>query len=270
LISSFDQLKVFFRNYIHFYYRTKRFIGLVIFTLLVSSVVLVLQVSGYIPKSAVADGYASNFMQNIGVTVLLSAAFLGGDAIAQDFSSKTGLVILSQPVRRETIMLGRFLAALTATIGVAGVYYLASIAGLLVFFQFIPISILLSFLISIPFAAAALALAFLFSSIFKSGSAAIITTVLIMYLAFPTVQSLVGFLRIEPWFLLSYASEIITAAIPSQYPPHQRDIPFQTQDGSFTLTTYIPYLWEGLIIMGSYLLITMLLTLILYQRREVK
>ncbi len=134
-------------------------------------------------------------------------------------------MILSQPVKRRTILAGRFCASLAVTMSLTSIHYLFVVIGLFGFYQAIPPSLGLSLLVCIPFASASLGLAFLFSSLFRQSTTAVVLGVLVIVVLFPLLQGILATLVTEPWFLLSYSGEVIADVIPTQYPAHVQKIP---------------------------------------------
>ena len=113
---------------------------------------------------------------------------------------------------------------------------------------------------------AVLGFTFFFSSMFKNSSMSIIVTTILFLFAFGIVQLFVANLaQIEPWFILTYGAQIIGNVLAVPYPQH---IVTETGPRGFTLTTYNPSVPEGLAIMGIYFIVTAVLGLILFERKE--
>jgi len=242
-------------------------VALVVLTLAVSLITLMVYLFGYVAKPPASVDFISNYMGNINGIVFAVAAFIGGDALTQDLSSKTAYAIIPLPVRRRTIVVGRFAAALPIAVAVEGIYYLAGAFGALLLYESIPSSLLISFLVSILVVAAVLGISFLFGSVFESGSTAIAATVLLIFVGFFGIQTVLEQANIEPWFLLTYGASLLNSVLPSVYPPHHLVQPVQI--GGFTIT-YRPYPWEGVGIIVGYLFIALLGTFLVFSRREIK
>jgi ABC-type transport system involved in multi-copper enzyme maturation permease subunit len=123
-----------------------------------------------------------------------------------------------------------------------------------------------SFLLSLLFVASVAAVALLLGSFFRNGGVAMISTVLIIWIAMPVVQAVLESANVEPWFLLSYAGSILTAVVAPAYPPHL----VGGGGGSSQIAIYTPYLWEGIVIMAGYLVLSLVIGTWIYNRREVK
>ena len=66
--------------------------------------------------------------------VIFSAIFFGGDAIAGEFQNKTGYFLVGNPIRRSTIYVGKWIAALTASLIIVGIYAVIAILNGIYYF----------------------------------------------------------------------------------------------------------------------------------------
>jgi len=84
---------------------------------------------------------------------------------------------------------------------------------------------------------------------------------------FSLVQTLVATLvKIEPWFILTYGAGIIGNILTVPYPEHIHTEIFG--EGRISLTTYSATIPEGLAILGLYFIVTVVLGLLLFERKE--
>jgi ABC-2 type transport system permease protein len=112
---------------------------------------------------------------------------------------------------------------------------------------------------------AVLGVTFFFSALFKSSSIAILTTVILFLFAFNIVELIMtAFAQVEPWFILTYGAGIISSVFSVPYPPHTTVL----DAGPLHLTTYVATIPEGIVIMAVYFLVTFILGLLLFQRKE--
>jgi len=113
--------------------------------------------------------------------------------------------------------------------------------------------------------------AFFFSSLFKSSSISILVTVILLLFGFSLISTLVSdFVGIEPWFILTYGAGIIGNILQSPYPPAKTvtTTPIGHSGRTFTTTTFAASVPQGLAIIGLYFIITAILGLILFERKE--
>ncbi len=81
---------------------------------------------------------------------------------------------------------------------------------------------------------------------------------------------IVRFVQIEPWFLINYGSQIIGNVLTSPYPTHQAMVTTTGFRASQTVTynTFNATIPEGLAIMGIYFIVSSVLGLVLFERKE--
>lgn len=198
------------------------------------------------------------------IVVVFCAAFFGGDAIAGEFQNKTGYFLVGNPIRRSSIYMGKWLAALIASLIIMAVYTGVTVAnGLYYMGSNMPVQFVEAVGFTLVYLVAALGLTFLFSSLFKSGTYSTVVTFVLLLFGFTLIDSVVtAFTNIETWFSLTYGANIISSVFTVPYPTHI------TRGSNGAFTTYVPTIPEGLVIMGVYFIVTLLLGLILFERKE--
>jgi len=205
------------------------------------------------------------------VVIIFSGIIFGGDAIAGEFQNKTGYFLMGLPLRRTAVYVGKFLAALAASIVAMVVYLLILVANGAAYLGtgFFPVALVESFLIALLYLLALLGSVFLFSSLFKNSLYAVLVVAILFLFGFTILEDLVvGLVKIEPWFIIDYARVTITYPFLSTLPPHVETITTRTPGGPITSTTYNPTYPEGLAIMAGYFILTALAGLFLFEREE--
>jgi ABC-2 type transport system permease protein len=276
LPTSLSQVGIIARYEILNYLRSRRFFILLSITLLISGLLTFAiayqgdSIAGSPPQSlpfyATYWGFASNLI------VVFCAVFFGGDAISGEFQNKTGYFLVGNPIRRSSIYVGKWIAALIASLIMIGVFTAIAVGnGLYWVGANIPTQFEEAFLFTLVYLIGALGFTFFFSSLFKSSSFSILVTVILLLFGFSLIDTVVtNLIHIEPWFTLSYGSNIITSVFTVPYPPHLTTLSGFGGGGGGgpTLTEYIPTIPEGLAIMGIYFIITAILGLVLFERKE--
>lgn len=253
------------------YFRSRRFFILLLIALLISGLLTAL-VGYYRPESftsTVLGFYGSWWGSSTTFVVILSGIFFGGDAISGEFQNKTGYYTVPNPIRRSSIYVGKWLAAFIASTIILLVFSAITVGNET--FYFGP-SVPYQFAESVGFAwfylVAVLGFTFFFSSLFKSTSYSILVTAILFLFVFTLVQTLVaGLVKIEPWFILTYGSEIIGNVLQVPYPPHVSTTVFGPP-GTRGLTSYNVTIPAGLAIMAAYFVVTAVLGLLLFERKE--
>jgi ABC-2 type transport system permease protein len=184
--------------------------------------------------------------------VVLSGIFFGGEAISGEFQNRTGYFVLPNPVKRSAIYAGKWLAAFVASSIILAAFAAIAVGNGIYYFGLnVPEQFGVSLLFSWLYLASALSFTFLLSSVFKSSSFSILVSAILLLFAFSIIQTFIASLAgIEPWFILTYGSQIIGNVLQFQYPEDSATIP------------------EGLAIMGAYFAATSILGLAVFNRRE--
>lgn len=251
-----------------FYLRSRRFIGLLIFSVLVSVAISVLVV--HYEYSSLINETSSDFMESFfaGLIITLSAlvaSFFGGDLASVDTGTEAGFFTLVQPIRRSVLFMGRYTAALISSFLVLLVYYLSGVFTSLYLYSSIPVQTGSSILLLFIFVMALLAFSSFFSSIFKSPLVGIILSIIFLILVFEILQGVIGnFGGIEPWFLVTFAGEI-TYLVFIKYSTKS-----VTTFHHITTYTFNPPFYQAVIVMVSYILIFLLISLYIFTRKEIK
>jgi len=269
--ASLKQVGITMKYTLLDYFRSRRFFILLTINLLVGALSTIL-VGYYRPESYLSSPlsfYSSWWGNSVTFTIILSAIFFGGDAISGEFQNKTGYFGIPNPIKRSSIYIGKWLAAFLAATAILAVFIAITISNGIYYFGLnAPIEFGESVLLAWFYLVAVIGFTFFFSSLFKSNSMSIIVTTILFLFVFSLIQTLVSTLvKIEPWFILTYGGQIVGNVLTVPYPPHESVIRFGP-NGAGTLTTYNATIPEGLLIIALYFLITTILGLILFQRKE--
>jgi ABC-2 type transport system permease protein len=198
--------------------------------------------------------------------IVLSGIFFGGDAISGEFQNKTGYFGIPNPIKRSSVYIGKWLAAFIASTTMLAIFTVITVGNGIYYFGLnIPSEFLLSVLFSWFYLAAVLGFTFFFSGLFKNSSMSILVTAILFLFAFDLIQLIVvNFAHVEPWFVLTYGASIIDNVMVVPYPTHSTTL----FAGAGTLTMYNATIPQGLAIIAGYFVITTILGLILFERKE--
>ncbi len=268
LPGTFQQILILARWQWRDYLRSRRF--LILFALItVIGVILTAVVAYYSDDLATTATalYATIWGGAATVVIILSGIFFGGDAIAGEFQNKTGYFLMGLPIRRVTVYVGKFLAALSASFAIL-LYFAAIVLANGAFHlgaDAFPWQFGASFLLASIYLLALLGFTFFFSSLFRNSTYATLLTALLFLFGFPILQQLISFLaQSEPWMIISYSSGIIGNVFMDPYPPHV--IPPGPPGPPFE--TFNPTIETGVIIMIAYLIFSAVAGLLLFRRKE--
>jgi len=269
LPSSIAQIGVMTKYELLNYFRSRRFFILLIIDLIISSIFTALVAYYGVSSFATAAlGFYSFWWGNsITLVVILSGIFFGGDAISGEFQNKTGYFLVGNPLRRSSIYVGKWIAALTASLIILAIYAAIAIGnGIYYFGANLPYQFGESLIFSVLYLIAVLGFTFFFSSLFKSSSMSILVTAILFLFAFSLIQVIVSTLaQVEPWFIITYGSGIIGNVLTDPYPTTQTVRGGFRGDTSRVFAVSIP---EGIAIMVGYFVVTAVLGLLLFERKE--
>lgn len=263
LSSSITQVGTITKFELVNYFRSRRFFVLLTIGVIIGALLTAL-VGYYRPQfflDSSLDFYSSWWAGSITFVIILSGIFYGGDAISGEFQNKTGYFLVANPLRRSSIYIGKWLAALIASLIMLAVFTAITVGNGMYYFGLnIPYQLWESLIFSILYLVAVLGFTFFFSSLFKTTSMSILVTAILFLFAFTLIQALVeGLAKIEPWFLITYGATIITNVLMDPYPTTL------SQGAAFAPYASIP---EGIAILLAYFVVTAVLGLVLFERKE--
>ncbi len=209
--DTFSQALIMSRYQFRDYLRSRRFV--LMMAIVLGAGVILTTVVGYYRPTGIIDN-ANDLYGNLGgglpFVILFAGIIFGGDAIAGEFQNKTGYFLMGLPIKRGSVYVGKYLAALAASV-VAMAVYILIVVGNAVFYLGSgafsdPLQLLESLALSVLYLLALLGFVFLFSSLFKTSLYAVLVVAVMFLFGFTILQEVVTMLaHIEPWFLLSYA-----------------------------------------------------------------
>ena len=223
---------------------------------------LIAELAVIIGVPVLMDGYPDSVLVmaallTVGASLAaIGAIFFAGDAIAGEFESKTGFILFTNPVRRITLVTGKYLASCIAvTLLIIFSYMIISIS-LLAIYGDIPIETVKSFGLCLLFAGSVLSVTFFFSSVSKGAMGATVMTLLFIMVISGIIESVLLFAGKPYWFLLSTGGDSI-AAVYGGYElllggimPQGIELPFEmeTMDIGLTAIAMVIYLVVGFVL----------------------
>ncbi|WP_337859950.1 ABC transporter permease [Ferroplasma sp.] len=272
--SDVNQYMVALKYQLKSYIRTRRFIGLLIFTIIISIGItaLILHDEYSMLKAGTPLFYFYNYLSGFSADlVVIIGAFFGGDIISTDTGTNAAYYSLVQPVRRSVLFLGRYTAALILSFIIVLVYFVVGMGSSFYLYGKVTPVIFEGLGILVLFLAAAISFAALFSGIFKGQSSGIIVSVLLLFIGFPIIDTFVGTIGgIDPLFSLDFAGEIMYLIFDNPYPAAKVVSPSGFARGAGSFYTFSPTVMQGLGVLIAYLVICGLIAIILYSRRQIE
>ncbi len=254
-MSEFEKLRVVTRYEFLKHLRRRRLYVILGLTFVAELAVL-------IGLPALMDGYPDNVMVMAALLTIgpslatIGAVFFAGDAIAGEFESKTGYMLFTNPVRRITLVTGKYLACCTAVILLIIFGYAIVCISLLAIYGNIPIETAKSFGLCLLFAGSVLSVTFFFSAVSKGAMGATVMTLLFIMVISGIIESVLLMAGKPYWFLLSTGGDSV-AAVYGGYElllegivPHNGMLPFEikTPDIGLTALSMAIYLVVGFVL----------------------
>ena len=133
----------------------------------------------------------------------IGAVFFAGDSIAGEFETKTGYILFTNPVRRITLVIGKYLACYAAVILLIIFGYAIVCISLLAIYGNVPIETAQSFGLCLLYAGSVLSVTFFFSSVSKGAMGATVMTLVFIMVISGIVDSVLMMTGQPHWFLMS-------------------------------------------------------------------
>ena len=264
--SSFAQMftvaKYQFLNYV----RSKRLFILLGITIAISVVYLVVIWKYVNPEYMSSNEFLGNWASFSTFLIVLSALFFGGDAISSEYGKKTGYFLFPNPIKRWTILWGKFFASIVASLIVVLLYWgiafidTFAVKGYLTNDAYYSLALALLYLLSL------LALTYMFSSFFKNSAISITITAILYFFVFNIVSSIAMLTGIEPLFSITYAGDVIENVLKHPYPEHIQVL----NAGGMKITMFNVQLMTGIEIMLVYFVISSIIATLVFTYRELR
>jgi ABC-2 type transport system permease protein len=271
LPNTFGQALLLSRYQFRDYLRSRRFVLMMGIVAIIGAILsfVLYHFSGAGLTGSADAFYGTLWAGGVTVVIIFSGIIFGGDAIAGEFQNKTGYFLMGLPLRRASVYVGKFLAAFAASLVAVVVYFLILVLNgsyYLGVANAFPGSLFASFAIALLYMLALLGAVFLFSSLFKNSLYAVLVVAVLFLFGFTIIQDLIsGLVKVEPWFIITYAQNVISYPFLSTLPPHISSV---TGPRGGSVTVYNPTYPEGLAVMGGYFILTAIAGLALFEREE--
>jgi ABC-2 type transport system permease protein len=251
--------------------RRLRLYGLLIIGSVVTAVVVVLLAaftrasgaSAALPFSSLVVG-----LGGVGDFALIAGVFFSGDSISSEFEQKTGYLMFVNPIKRTTLLIGKYLSTCIACTLIVLMPYLILSLSVIAMFGAFPAELFYSFLLAVLYSWSIAALTYVFSSVFKGTMGASILPFLLLFFVFPLITVGMEFGGYEPFIFLNYGGDTIYNILSNPYPPHEFSVSASSGGITLTITEFSATLAEGIVIMASYLILSLVVSAVLIRRRQ--
>ena len=210
-MSELDKLGVVIRYEFLKHVRRARLYIILGITALAEALVLILTpvLMHHYPESVTAMAMLLTSMTSL---ASLGAVFFAGDAIAGEYEGKTGFLLFTNPVKREVLWAGKYIAGLLAVSILMVFTYIIVAGSLLAIYHEVPVAIFKSFGMALYYGAAVLSTTFLFSAVSKGSMGATIMSLLFLWVICGILESVLGYTHNPYWYILSVGGDATTMA----------------------------------------------------------
>ena len=197
------------------------------------------------------------------ILVVICATFFGADSIVGEFQNRTGYLMFPNPIRRSSILFGKFGASMTVGTIVMGLFYLTVAILSMLTLGGIDDDFGTSFAFAIEYLLAVMAIAYLVSTILKGSVGALVLTFFMFVMILPIVDSVGMFAGVKIEASLTFASNVMMFAMSDPYP---KDI--VNSDFGITIHQYYPDPSSAAIVMAVYAVVAMAISYVLFNKKQ--
>ncbi|MCQ2085237.1 MAG: ABC transporter permease [archaeon] len=209
LSDDIRQAVVICRNEMRKFVHGKKFL---IFSIIMLAILGIETIVPY----ALGDGYdnvdqiTAALLGTLATIITLAGVLFTSTSIVSEFQDRTALILLTKPVRKWVIYLGKMFASLIIVIGFTAFYYVFIAVFTLVMEGGFNVDLGKSLIVSVFCIFAITGLCMFVSSIAKNGGTAIIISLLLQLFALSLVSSLLHqFAHIDTWWCMTDAMNSI-------------------------------------------------------------
>lgn len=211
-----------------------------------------------------AQNFETGFLTFAGILIIICATFFGADAIVGEYQNRTGYLMFPNPIRRQSLFLGKFAASMTAGIVVMVIYYVSVVVLSVVSVGAIDADLGLSFAFAVEYLVAVMAIAYLISAVLKGTTGATVLTFFLFIMILPIIDSISIFSGVKLEGSITFAAGVVQYIIQDPYPVDSTS----SFGGGFTFYNFYPEPAIAAITMAAYAIVAIVLSIILFKRKQ--
>jgi len=267
LPSDMDQVSVIAKYDILKYLRSRRLLGIAIIEVLVLLLITYFVATSSQPFTA--DEVVSQYASFTSILIILGATLFGGDAIVSEYQGRTGYLLFPNPVKKSSILLGKYLSSVAAMTLLLVVFYIWAIVAGLMIGNGLSTLAFASMGLAVLYGISAMSVAFLISSIMKGSTGALILTFAMFFLVFNIISSMIGsFGGIKPWFMIDFAGSTLSYIMQTPYPVDRIGSVDLGGGQAASVYYFYPDVLVSIIVMVVYAVVALGLAYFFFKRRE--
>jgi len=215
MTNSFRQVRSFYKDYMHFAFRSRTMLFMVVIAASISALAAynISTIHNLRSMFPTGQSFSVAFSGLSYFYIAWTVTFMGSFALSNDFTRNASTFVLALPVRRSNIFIGRFLSATTISAAVTAVLFVFIAIESDISYGSVPSTLVSSYLLSLVFIISVMALVFLLSGLLKVDRFALIGTFFILFIILPVLEGIFQINSINVNSLLNYDSLSISRAI---------------------------------------------------------
>jgi ABC-2 type transport system permease protein len=261
--SDLKQVGIVVRYELLKHLRRKRIYSVIAIAALIGLLQIAMPLAFNLGFSKTAKDWVWGFFSFTNFLIIIVGTFFAGDAIASEFELKTGYIVFPNPIKRVSLVFGKFVAALASALLTIGFYYAIGIGASLGIYGVVPLEIVASFAYAFLYLCCVLGFTFVFSAVLKGSMGATLLSFFTFFLILSVMSQLVALTGNEPWFVPTYASGSITQVI-----SRQQDSVQEFPGTPLKLYTFYPKDVVSAIVLSAYFGVTFVLSVVVAKRKE--
>lgn len=245
----------------------KKLYGMICFAFFIPIILVSLPelMGGEYPENS--SEFFSSQMNFLNIVIVISVSFFGSSAIVSEFHERTAYSLLPNPVNRISIWFGKFLTALLISFLIASIFYKITALGSWNIYGDIPEEIISSWGFSFLIVLMVSSISFLFSSILKGQTAAMVAVFILFILIFPMIEGIIiAFAEDKPWWIPSFISKITEFSFFTPYPSDLE--PGELPRGPFDRQRFVPYVDQSVVMILTYSTIASIVSIVVFNKKE--
>jgi len=210
--------------------------------------------------------FGLNFLSFAEILIIICVTFFGADALVSEFQNRTAYLLFPNPIKKEVMFVGKFLASFIAGVAMISIYYFVTIILSFVTLGEVAKHYPISFGFAMLFLLAALALAYFISSLLKGSTGAIVLTFFLLLMILPIIEGVGAASGVKMGPLLTFAGHSMIYSLSlDDYPA---DTVIEMPGAGFTFHQFYPELGLSAIILAIYAIVFAAISIFLFKRRE--
>ncbi|KPV47124.1 hypothetical protein SE19_02420 [Acidiplasma aeolicum] len=215
--SEFSHMKIFYKDYMHFASRSRIMLEMVIVDAAILAFIAyrISQISNLKALWPNGTAFSATFAGFAYFFVCWTATFMGSFAISNDFTTNSGQYILSLPVKRSSVFIGRYLAATTLAAMAVLSFFLFLAAESYFNFKTVPVTLIKGYFVSMLIILSAMSIIFLLSSLIRMDRFVLVGSFFLFFIAMPVIDGILQINSMNVNALLYVDANAVTKAIGS-------------------------------------------------------